>query len=328
VPQALATAGEERLVSRCTHDVRREGRKGDATRLLEVDDVLDALDAVLEDVVVLRLAHVLVLLGDGEEHEDGLYGLLDEGEELGVEAPDVGEAVAVGAGRVEAEGCAPSVEAVWVAVWRDEGERVGRAGGKRGTRTRRGRTSRAGASAGRPSWPLVRLGGCRESRARQSRGWPRARGRDDSERERTTSSSLSSSLPSTRSSLCTMATNIFGHEVRTLSPSPGAAPCRRRRLPAHRTLPLTLALGVSRPQATQERAENVSPLSPPLISTSQPPAILPHALSSSIASTRRDPRPLSRLAFTLLESALRAAQPCRVWSLARRTVSGQAQELG
>lgn len=111
-------------------------------------------------------------------------------------------------------------------------------------------------------------------------------------------------------------------------PLPRSGPVSSSPSPSSSHPPADLALGVSRPQATQERAENVSPLSPPLISTSQPPAILPHALSSSTASTRRDPRPLSRLAFSLLKSALRAAQPCRVWSSARRTVSGQAQELG
>lgn len=74
-----------------------------ATRLLEVDDVLDSLDAVLFHFCVLFLAHLFVLGRDGEQHQDGLDGLLDKLEEFGVEPPDVGEPVAVWCGRVESE---------------------------------------------------------------------------------------------------------------------------------------------------------------------------------------------------------------------------------
>lgn len=110
--------------------------KGDATGLLEVDDVLDALDAVLCYVLVLLFAHVFVFGRDGKEHQDGLDGLLDELEEFGVEAPDVGEAVAVRSFGVEPEGGGPAIEALRVPVgeerWRQRREAYPLKGGGAG----------------------------------------------------------------------------------------------------------------------------------------------------------------------------------------------------
>lgn len=77
VPHALATVRED-VESQGWSRTTAKGSRENATGLLEVDDVLDALDAVLCYVLVLLFAHVFVLGGDGKEHQDGLDGLLDE----------------------------------------------------------------------------------------------------------------------------------------------------------------------------------------------------------------------------------------------------------
>lgn len=83
------------------------------TRLLEINDVLDPLDAVLFDLFVLIDPHLFVLFSDGEEHEDGLDGLLDPAEAVSVEAVHVGKLVGR---RVETERARPRIERLRVAV--------------------------------------------------------------------------------------------------------------------------------------------------------------------------------------------------------------------
>lgn len=97
MPHAFATADATGFSRMST---ARENRR---TGLLEVDDILDSFDTLLEYLLVLLLAHLLVLGRDGEEHQDGLDGLLDELEELRLESPDVGEVVAVRRRCVEAQ---------------------------------------------------------------------------------------------------------------------------------------------------------------------------------------------------------------------------------
>lgn len=127
VQQGKGSAGvgdcEGMRASRMSHlsPTRKQGpkereRERDSTGLFEVDDVLDAFDSVFEDLSVLLLAHGFVLGGDGKEHQDGFDGLLDKLEEVGVESPDVGEAVAVRGRGVESERGGPAVERVRVAV--------------------------------------------------------------------------------------------------------------------------------------------------------------------------------------------------------------------
>jgi hypothetical protein len=73
----------------------RKGKDGRRKRtgLLKVDNIGDSLDAILEDLLVLLLAHLLVPLGDGEEHENRLYGLLNPLEAFRFKAEDVLEGV-------------------------------------------------------------------------------------------------------------------------------------------------------------------------------------------------------------------------------------------